>query len=155
MSSISLFDIINVAVLWLDLNTCLCIPAPAADAARVNPNGPKTLLDNGSITFFINDNPALSNGLRRLPRNPTNSKLHIIDKYLAKSLQRFETYLLVNRILWGKLVLSLKLPIILDGSLKTTSNIFFIAYFNLLSCEFKLWALHLNYCFESFYIDKN
>ena len=36
MSSISSFDIISVAV--PDLNTFLCMPAPAADCATVNPN---------------------------------------------------------------------------------------------------------------------
>ena len=38
MSSISLFDIINVAVLlWLDPKTFLCISASVADVAAVNP----------------------------------------------------------------------------------------------------------------------
>ena len=48
----------------------LCIPASAADAAAVNPNGIKTLLANGLISFFINGNPVFSNGPRTLPRNP-------------------------------------------------------------------------------------
>ena len=38
-----------------------CIFAYAADAAVVNPNGIKTLLANGLITFFINGNPPFSN----------------------------------------------------------------------------------------------
>ena len=37
----------------------LCIPASAADAAAVNPNGIKILLANVLITFFINDNPRM------------------------------------------------------------------------------------------------
>ena len=49
MSSISLFDIINVAL--LDPNIFLCIPASAA--AAVNPRGIKTLLANGLITLVI------------------------------------------------------------------------------------------------------
>ena len=40
----------------------LCIPASAGAAAAVNPKGIKTLLANGLITFFINDNPGFSNG---------------------------------------------------------------------------------------------
>ena len=47
-----------------------CIPASAADAAAVNPNGISTLLANGLITFFINDNPVLNYEPRSLPRNP-------------------------------------------------------------------------------------
>ena len=50
MSSISSFDIISVVV--PDPKTFLCIPASAADATGVNPNGIKTLLTNGLITFF-------------------------------------------------------------------------------------------------------
>ena len=72
MSSISSFDIISVVLLWPDPKIFLCIPASAADAAAVNPKGIKTLLANGLITFFINGNPAFSNGPRSLPRNDPN-----------------------------------------------------------------------------------
>ena len=48
----------------------LCISASAADAVAVNPKGIKTLLANGLITFFINGNPAFSNGPSNLPKNP-------------------------------------------------------------------------------------
>ena len=65
MSSISSFDIISVAV--PDPQIYLCIPSSAADAAAVNPNGTKTLLANGLITFVINDSPVFINGPRRLP----------------------------------------------------------------------------------------
>ena len=34
-------------VLWPDPNIFLCIPVSAADAAKLNPNGIKTLLANG------------------------------------------------------------------------------------------------------------
>ena len=68
MSSISLFDIISVV--FPDPNIFLCIPASGADAAAVNPEGIKTLLANGLITFFINGNPVFSNGTSNLPRNP-------------------------------------------------------------------------------------
>ena len=48
----------------------LYIPASAADAAAVNPNGTETVLANDLITFFINGNPVFSNGPRSLPRSP-------------------------------------------------------------------------------------
>ena len=63
----------------LILRFFLCIPASAADAAAVNPEGIKTLLANSLITFDINGNPVtfnikgnpvFSNGPSDLPRNP-------------------------------------------------------------------------------------
>ena len=61
MSSISSFDI-----------TCVParIAASAADATSFNPNGIKTLLAIGLVTFFINGNPVFSNGPKNLPINP-------------------------------------------------------------------------------------
>ena len=67
MSFISSFDIVSAVV--PDPKIFLCIPASAADAAPGDPNGIKTLLANGLITFFINDNPVFSNGPRNLLRN--------------------------------------------------------------------------------------
>ena len=84
MSSISSFDIISAVFWWPDPKTFLCIPASAADAAAVNPNGIKTLSTNGLITFFINDNPVFSNGPRSLPRNPLNCI--ILDNWVSDSL---------------------------------------------------------------------
>ena len=75
MSSISSFDIISVVACeaeskgWPDSKIFLCIPASAADAAVVNPNGIKTLLGNDLIKFFTNGNPVFSNGSRSLPKN--------------------------------------------------------------------------------------
>ena len=68
MTFISSFDIISVFV--PELKVILCLPASAADAAAVDPNGIKILLANTLITFFINDNHAFYNGSRSLPRNP-------------------------------------------------------------------------------------
>ena len=68
MFSISSFNIISAVV--PDPKIFLCIPASAADAAAVNPNGIKTLLANGLTTFFINGNTVFSNGPKGLPRNP-------------------------------------------------------------------------------------
>ena len=42
--------------------------ASAASVAAVSPKGIKTLLANGLITFFINGNPAFSNGPSNLPK---------------------------------------------------------------------------------------
>ena len=68
MYLISSFDIISAVV--PDHKIFLCIPIFAADAAAVNPNGIKALLDNALITLFINRNPVFSNGPRSLPRIP-------------------------------------------------------------------------------------
>ena len=68
MSSILSIDIISVVVPYP--NIVLCIPASAADAATVNPNGVKTLLANVLGIFFINGNPVFNNRPRSLPRNP-------------------------------------------------------------------------------------
>ena len=59
-------------LLFQSLRFFLCIPASAADAAAVNPNGIKTLLANSSVTFFINGNPVFSNRPRSLPRKPVD-----------------------------------------------------------------------------------
>ena len=68
---ISSFDIISIVLLLLpDPKIFLCIHAPATGAAAVNPDGMKTFLANGLITFFIGGNPVFSNGPSNLPRNP-------------------------------------------------------------------------------------
>ena len=77
MSFVLSFDIIIPTVLCEgeseeclpDPKIFLYILASAADAAAVNPNGIKTLLTYGLITFFINDKSVFSNGLRSLPKN--------------------------------------------------------------------------------------
>ena len=83
----------------------LFIPTSAADAAAVNPNGIKTLLANGFITFYINGNLVYNNGPRSLPRNPPDciildiwvfDSLISVDKQFSKSLRRFATCLLVK-----------------------------------------------------------
>ena len=52
----------------------------------------------------------------------------------AKSLQNFETYVLVNNNLCRKLFSSLESPTTFSESFKVTSVSFFIPDFNLLSC---------------------
>ena len=138
---------------YLILIFFLCIPASAAHAAAVNPKGINTLLANGLITFGIIGNPAFSNGPSNLPKNPPDyiifdnwvfDNLILADELFAKALRRFETCVLVNNNLWGKLFLLS--PIILDDSLKTTAVSFFIANLNLLICEFDNFAFMLLYC---------
>ena len=69
MSSISPFYTISVAV--PDPKKFVCIPVFCI--VTVNPNGIKTHLANGLITFFINGSPVtvFNNGPRSLPRNPS------------------------------------------------------------------------------------
>ena len=120
----------------------------------------RTLLANAWITFLISGNTVPSNGPRRLPRNPPDctildnwafDSLILIDELFVKDLQRPATCLPVINNLFGKLVSSSELPIIFHDNLKITSVSFFIADFNLLSCEFD--SLHLNYYINSIYID--
>ena len=153
MSSISSFDIIIVVVLPEPKNF-LCISGSAADAAAVNPNGVKTLLANSWITFFINGKPVLSNGLRSLTKNPTDhiildnlvfDSLISVDDLLAKAFGRFATYVLVDNNLCGKLFSSSGLTIIFNDNHKTTAVLFFIADFNLLTCEFAGLAFKMLY----------
>ena len=89
---------------YLNLIFFLCIPASAANVAAVNPEGIKTLLANGLITFFIKGNPVF-NGPHSLPRNPLDciifnnwvfDNLMSSDELFAKSLRIFATCLLVN-----------------------------------------------------------
>ena len=92
------FNIISVVL--PDSKIFLCIPSSAADASAVNPNGIKTLLGNGFITFFINGSPLFSNGPTKLPRNFPNctildnwvfDNLKSVDELFVKVLRRFAT----------------------------------------------------------------
>ena len=83
----------------------VCITASAADATAVNPKGINTLLANGVITSFINNNPAFSNGPSNLPKNHPDciifdnwvfDNLILADELFAKALRRFEICVLVN-----------------------------------------------------------
>ena len=133
MSSISSLNIISVVV--SEPKIFLCIPAFAADAAAVYPNGIKTLLANGLITFFIKGNPVFSHGARSLPRNPPDciildnwvfDSIISVDELFAKALRRFATCLLGNNNSRGKLVLSSELPITFDENLEIT----YVSLFN-------------------------
>ena len=92
----SLFDIISVV--FPDPNIFLCIPASAADAAAVNPNGINTLFANGLITLFIDGNPDFNKRPNNLPKNPPDcilfdnwvfENLISADELFAKDLRIF------------------------------------------------------------------
>ena len=111
------------------------------------------ILANGLITFFINGNPVFNNGPKRLPRNPPYciildnwvlDSIISVDNLLAKTLRILATCLLLSNKSW-KLVSPSELPTIFDDDLKTTSVSFFVADFNLLSCEFHSFTFKLLY----------
>ena len=67
------------------------------------------------------------------------------DEPFAKALRLFETSVLVNNNLSGKLVSSLKSPAAFDERLVVASAPFFIPDFNLLSCELSSFTFKLSY----------
>ena len=167
MSSILSFDIISVVTYevesegWAEAKAFLCILSSAADTAAVNPN--KINLVNVFIKFSINGNNVFIIWPRSLPRNSRDciildnrafDSLISVDDLPTKALRRFTTCVLVNNNLRRKLVSSLELPVIFDDYLKTASVSFFVANFNLLSCEFDT-IVNLNYCIKPFYINEN
>ena len=79
-SFISLVEITDVAL--LDLNFYLWIAASIADSAAANPNGIKTLLSNGFITFSIIDNPAFNNSPKSQLKNPPNLCNWVFDNFV-------------------------------------------------------------------------
>ena len=90
----------------------------------------KTLLVNGLSTFPINGNPVFSNCSKRLPKNPPDCPILcnlvfenfiLANELFHKALRIFETCILVNKNLYGKLVSSLKFPIKFDEKSKVTS----------------------------------
>ena len=138
----SLFENTNAVV--LTPNILSWIAASVADAAAANLNGIKTLLANGLSTFFIKGKPVFSNGRRSLPKSPPDCLIlcnWVFDDFTSAeepfetALRSFETCLLVNNNLCGKLFPSLEQPTTFNKNFKVTSTAFFISDFNLLSCE--------------------
>ena len=118
--------------------------ASIADAAAVNPYGIKTHLASGSNTFFINGNSIFSNFPKSLPKNLPDfpilcnwvfNTFILTDKPFAKALRNFETCVLVNNNLCGKLFSSLESATVFGEILKVASIQFFIPNFNLLICK--------------------
>ena len=92
---------------------------------------------NGLSTFFIKGKPVFSNGSRILPKNQPDfailgnwvfDNFILADEPFAISLRSFETCVLVNNNLFGKLISSLESPIVIDKSFKVTSVPFFIPF---------------------------
>ena len=95
----------------------------------------KGFLANSLSTFPIKSNPVFSNGPKSLPKNPPDCTIlcnSIFDNFIladepfAKALRNFETCVLVNNNLCGKLFSSLESPRTLDEIFKVTSVLFFI-----------------------------
>ena len=138
-----------------DPNTVLSIAVSVAAAGDVNPNDiTRLFIADGLSTFPIKGNLFFSNSPKSLPRNPPgwpilhNLVFHnfrLADKPFAKVLQRFETCVLVNKNLRGKLFSSLESPIKFDQNFKVTSATFFTPDFDLLSCKLEYFTLKVLY----------
>ena len=108
----------------------------------VNPNGIKTLLTNGLSVFPIKGNPVMVQKfylkillLVLFDATEILNNFILAEELLPKALQRFETCVLVNNNLCGKLFSTLESPVTFDQSFNVTSVSFFIPDFNLLCCE--------------------
>ena len=109
MSLISSLKIISVVK--QDQSIFLWIDASVVDTA-INSNGIKRLLANVLSTFPLNDNPIFNNGPKSLPKNPPDCTMlcnWVFDNFIlaeelfGKALRSFETCVLVNKNLCGKL----------------------------------------------------
>ena len=87
----------------------------------------------------------------RTPPNCTTLDNWVFENFIlpgepfVKTLRIFETYVSVNNSLCRKLVSSLEFPIKFDKRFKVTSVPFFIADFNLLSCELENFLFKVSY----------
>ena len=124
-----------------DPKTFFWITASIAEVAVINPDGTNMLIVNGLSAFPIKDKPVFSNEPRSLSRNPLKciilddwvfENVILANKTFAKALQIFETCVLVNNNLCGKLVSSLDSMKDSMKDFKVTRVPFFIPYFNLL-----------------------
>ena len=107
----------------------LWIAASVADAATVNPDGIKMFLPNALSKFPIKGNPVFSNGPKSLPQNPPDypilcnlvfDNFILAEELFRKALQRFETCVLINNNLCGKLFSSLESPTTFDEVFKVS-----------------------------------
>ena len=118
---ISSLEIIDIVV--PDLNIFLWVAASVDDAAFVSSKSIKTLLVNGLSTCFIKGNPVFGNGPKSLPKNSSNCPILcdwgfdnfiLAEELFAKALRSFETCVLINNNLCGKVFSSLESPTIFD-----------------------------------------
>ena len=61
------------------IQKCSWIAASVPDAAAVNRNGIKALLDNGLSTCPIKGKPVFSNGSKSLPKNPPDCLIYATE----------------------------------------------------------------------------
>ena len=101
-------------------------------------------LANGLSTFFVKDKPVFSDGSKSLSRNPPDCPILcnwvfenfiLAEEPFANALPSFETCVLVNNNLRGKLSSSLEPPITFDENFKLTLVPFFVPNINLLISE--------------------
>ena len=106
---------------------------------------------NGLSTFPFK---VFNNGLKSLPKNTLDCPVlcnwvfenFILAKELfAKALWRVDTYALANNNLWEKLFSSLESPTIFEERFQVPLLPFFIADFNLLSCELDNFIFNVLY----------
>ena len=86
-------------------------------------------LPNALSTFPIKGNPVFSNGPKSLPQNPPGytilcnldfDNFILAEELFRKALQRFETCVLINNNLCGKLFSSLESPTTFDEVFKVS-----------------------------------
>ena len=103
---------------------------------------------------MINGKLVFGNGPRSLPKNPPDCTIwnswvfdnfKLADELFAKALSNFETCVSVSNSLYGKLVSLLEWLTIFVERCRVTSLPFFVADFNLLSCELDNFTLTLLY----------
>ena len=96
--------------------------------------------DTNSLDFMILEKWAFENFI-------------LADEPFAKTLRTFETYVSVNKNLYGKLVSPLEFPIKFDERFTVTLVPFFIANFNLLSCKLGHFTFNVLYLVILYYIN--
>ena len=93
----------------------LWIAAFVVNAAAVNPNSIKTLLANGLSTFLIKASPVFNNGPKGQVKNYRDCRIlcnWALDNFIfaeelfEKALRSFETFVIINNNLCGKLLSS-------------------------------------------------
>ena len=119
----------------------------------------KTLLSIGLITYPIKGNPVFSNRPKNLSRNLPDCSILckwvfnnflLADELFAKALRSFETCVIINNILFGKLISSLESPATFTEICKVTSVRLF--RLNLLSWELDKFAFEVLYLFVFLYL---
>ena len=142
MSFVSLFKVIKLFI--PDLKKLFWIAASVADAANVSPNGIKALYFEALNTFSIKSKAVYINISGSLPKNLSDCLIlcnWVLDNFIlanelfGKAFRSFDTFVLENNNLCGKLVWSLESSITFDEKSKVTWVPILVFGFNLLSCK--------------------